>query len=121
MKGRKPCFWQRTTAIYEHFMDIPTRQEYKGAASANPDRSPVAGEKHPDEIHLLLTDVMMPEMNGRELTGGLHTQRPAIKSLLYCITRPMWCPTTGSWTKGEDPLEEALDDSITTHHPIWSC
>ena len=32
-------------------------------------------------IHLLLTDVVMPLMNGRELVDQIHTIRPAIKVL----------------------------------------
>jgi two-component system, cell cycle sensor histidine kinase and response regulator CckA len=33
------------------------------------------------EIHLFITDVVMPEMNGRELANRLHEIRPTVKSL----------------------------------------
>ena len=33
------------------------------------------------EIHLLITDVVMPEMNGKELAGKLFTQYPGLKTL----------------------------------------
>ena len=38
-------------------------------------------ERHPDDIHLMVTDVVMPHMSGRELAGRLGTVRPNIKIL----------------------------------------
>lgn len=38
-------------------------------------------EGHPEPIHLLLTDVMMPRLNGVELAGRLTRQRPDMKVL----------------------------------------
>ena len=39
-------------------------------------------DRHPGHIHLLLTDMLLPELNGRELAARLGIHRPAIK-LLY--------------------------------------
>jgi CheY-like chemotaxis protein len=38
-------------------------------------------EKKSDHIHLLITDVLMPGMNGRELAERLRHQRPDLKAI----------------------------------------
>src|SRR3954454_23264434 len=38
-------------------------------------------ERHPDDIHLMVTDVVMPHMGGRELAERLMTARPKMKVL----------------------------------------
>ena len=50
------------------------------AAQAPADSIRIA-EEHPGDIHLLITDVVMPEMNGRELAEQLSTIRPNLECL----------------------------------------
>ena len=38
-------------------------------------------EKHAGDIHLLITDVVMPEMNGKDLAERVTSIRPALKCL----------------------------------------
>src|SRR5207249_5427555 len=38
-------------------------------------------ERHPDDIHLMITDVVMPHMSGRELAERLCSVRPKMKVL----------------------------------------
>ncbi len=57
------------------------RQGYTVLAASTPDEAiRLAGEQS-GEIHLLLTDVVMPEMNGRDLADNLASVRPNLKHL----------------------------------------
>jgi len=54
---------------------------YKVLAANTPTEALSFAETYHEEIHLLLTDVVMPEMNGRELTERLKTFHPELKCL----------------------------------------
>jgi PAS domain S-box-containing protein len=60
---------------------ILTRQGYTVLTARTPSEALSLAEEHQGEIHLLLTDVVMPEMNGRELMEKLYAKRPNIKGL----------------------------------------
>ncbi|MFZ1156229.1 MAG: ATP-binding protein, partial [Candidatus Sulfotelmatobacter sp.] len=55
---------------------------YKVLAAANPEEGLAVCRTHPHEIHLLVTDVVMPKMNGRQLAEQVARIRPSVK-LLY--------------------------------------
>lgn len=54
---------------------------YKVLAASHPEEALQACREHDGEIHLLLTDVVMPQMNGRELAERLKSLRPETKIL----------------------------------------
>ncbi len=54
---------------------------YKVLAAENPEQAVVTAERHDGVIHLLLTDVVMPVMNGRELALRVKERRPDIRVL----------------------------------------
>jgi two-component system cell cycle sensor histidine kinase/response regulator CckA len=56
-------------------------QGYTVLAAATPGEAIDFAEKHAGEIHLLMTDVVMPEMNGRDLARLLILLRPGLKQL----------------------------------------
>jgi len=54
---------------------------YQTIAAATPGEAIRLAEEHRGEIHLLITDVIMPEMNGRELAKRVQSLYPGVKRL----------------------------------------
>jgi len=54
---------------------------YKVLAANGPNRALQLAEEYEGPIHLLMTDVVMPDMNGRDLRQRLISRRPGLKSL----------------------------------------
>ncbi len=54
---------------------------YTVLTASNGAQAQAVSQSHPEKIHLLLTDVVMPNMNGLALAGHLLTQRPELKVL----------------------------------------
>ena len=50
-------------------------------AAEDPEKALRLAAEHPGEIQLLLTDVIMPGMNGRDLAQRLSEIRPSMKRL----------------------------------------
>ena len=69
------------TEILDLVTAMLDRQGYTTLAASTPGAAVRLAEAHPGEIHLLLTDVVMPEMNGRELATSLQPIFPDLKHL----------------------------------------
>jgi DNA-binding NtrC family response regulator len=54
---------------------------YRVLAASTPGEAIRLAKEHAGEIHLLITDMVMPEMNGLELAEELLALYPEIKSL----------------------------------------
>ena len=57
------------------------RLGYTVLSASTPSEAIRLAEAHPKEIHLLMTNVLMPEMNGRDLAKRLVSDCPALKCL----------------------------------------
>lgn len=62
--------------------EILQRHGYKILSAGTGERAIEISEEFDGEIHLLLTDVVMPKLNGRELYDCLHKSRPSL-AVLY--------------------------------------
>ena len=60
---------------------VLSAQGYDVLAASGPSEAVRLATSHSGEIHLLLTDVMMPVMNGRELAKALRALRPNLRQL----------------------------------------
>ncbi len=58
-----------------------TQQGYKVLTAAHPRVAVQLCAQHPEPIHLLLTDVIMPDMGGKQLAEYIQQQRPGIRVL----------------------------------------
>jgi PAS domain S-box-containing protein len=68
-------------AILKMTMMMLERHGYTVLAASTPGEAICMAEEHPGEIHLLITDVIMPEMNGRDLAKNLLSFYPSLKCL----------------------------------------
>ena len=69
------------TAILELAKESLERLGYAVLAAGSPEEAIRRSEEHAEPIHLLITDVVMPQMNGRQLAERLSIVRPALKCL----------------------------------------
>ncbi|MGE5571177.1 MAG: PAS domain S-box protein [Rhodospirillales bacterium] len=60
-------------------VDLLSQRGYTVLEASHPDAAVQICREHAEEIHLLLTDVVMPGMNGRELAERLAWVRPHMK------------------------------------------
>ena len=58
---------------------ILERQGYKVLEASRGEEALRISDEHAEPIHLLLTDIVMPQMSGRELANQLRSSRPDIK------------------------------------------
>ncbi len=70
----EPAILEMTTSMLE-------RHGYRVLAAGAPEAALRVAAEHTEPIHLLMTDVIMPGMNGRDLAAALKTMRPQMKCL----------------------------------------
>ncbi len=66
-------------SVLEAAKKMLQRLGYSALAARRPNEALGLALSHPGDIHILLTDLVMPQMNGRELAGRIKSLRPDIK------------------------------------------
>ncbi len=67
--------------ILEMSRQMLERLGYTVKTAGSPSEALQIGKQYDGPIHLLLTDMIMPEMNGRDLSSRLSQTRPGVKTL----------------------------------------
>jgi PAS domain S-box-containing protein len=68
-------------AVQAVVLKILKRYGYKALVASNPDLALQVCKEHPERIDLLLSDVVLPQMSGRELADVVTKRRPGIRVL----------------------------------------
>ncbi|MBG0779701.1 MAG: response regulator, partial [Desulfotignum balticum] len=69
------------TSILTLTKRILEQLDYNILTAETPGEAVALTNEHDGEIHLLITDVVMPEMNGRDLAEKLQAEYPKLKVL----------------------------------------
>jgi two-component system cell cycle sensor histidine kinase/response regulator CckA len=67
--------------VRQYVKSILEAYSYRVLAAANGDEAVAVAANCPGEIHLLLTDVVLPGMNGKEVSERLKAMQPSLKVL----------------------------------------
>jgi PAS domain S-box-containing protein len=97
--------------IRQFAAEILGYQGYKVLTAENGRHALEVAADYGDIIHLLLTDVVMPEMNGRDLAVALHTERPSTKVLFMSGYSS---DVLGTETPPTDAIPEILEKPFTS-------
>jgi len=68
-------------AVRDLIVTILSHRGYAVVVARHPEHAEEIATKFPREIHLLLTDVVMPGTSGRELAARIGARRPGIRVL----------------------------------------
>ncbi|MEV4508431.1 response regulator [Dactylosporangium sp. NPDC049525] len=79
--GRTVLVAEDEDGVRDAVVRLLVRAGYEVLPAANGRDALTIAERHDETIHALLTDVVMPVMNGRELAEALHRIRPEIPVL----------------------------------------
>jgi len=108
-KGETVLIVEDEAALREVTRRIFARNGYQVITAANGPGALAIAASHPGEIHLLVTDVVMPHMLGKEVAEKMRLIKPRSRwSSCPATPGPCWPPRTGStlawpWWESHSP------------------
>ena len=81
VRGETVLLVEDTPAMLAVEAEMLAELGYTVLSAGRPSQALALALAHPGTIHLLMTDVVMPEMNGRDLAERLRAARPQIRTL----------------------------------------
>jgi PAS domain S-box-containing protein len=80
-RGETVLLVEDETAILEMGRAMLEQLGYRVLCACSPGEAIRLAREHPGDIHLLITDVVMPELDGRQLADRIRSVKPEIKCL----------------------------------------
>jgi CheY-like chemotaxis protein len=99
-------------ALRKALAAILGREGYRVLSAGDPVEARLLAGAHEEPIHLLLTDIVMPGMNGVELSKALRALRPELKVLFLSgysaaeVTQPGWLDDASPYLTKPCPVPE---------------
>jgi len=102
-------------AVRELIRTVLTEHGYDVIPARDPEHAVKLAKTYAKEIHMLLTDVVMPGMSGRELAKNVSLRRPGIRVLFMSGYTDNVITTGGMLEKGLAFLQKPFSPSILVH------
>ncbi len=100
--------------VRELAQEVLQAQGYRVLEARHPGEALLLGERYAGRIHLVVTDLMMPQMNGFELSERLRAYRPEIKVLYISAYSDAVTGRSGRHPEGRPVLEKPfLPDALS--------
>ena len=81
-KEPRRCYWSKIEkAILSLCQASLRRFGYRVLAARNPEEALRLARRHEKSLHLLISDMVLPGMNGRDLVRAIRSLRPRLKAL----------------------------------------
>jgi CheY-like chemotaxis protein len=101
--------------VREVVTDILRRHGYSVVPARNAEEAQQLARQNRDPFHLIITDVVMPHMGGRELAAAVASQQPEIKVLFMSGYADRTIQQNEEWTSDEAFIQKPFTAHALLH------